>query len=52
MNLKTVEGKKRIFGETIAEDRLKEWLAEEDPIEVAKKKYYEVFKHEKAILKK
>ena len=41
MNLKTVEGKKRIYDATIAEERLKKWLAEEDPIQVAKQKYYE-----------
>ena len=41
MNLKVVEGKKRIYDATIAEERLKKWLAEEDPIQVAKQKYYE-----------
>ena len=36
MNLKVVEGKKRIYDATIPEDRLKKWLAEEDPIQIAK----------------
>ena len=52
INLKTVEGIKRIYDETITEDRLKKWLAEEDPIEIAKQKYYEKFKREKALLHK